>query len=78
MCEDGLCALTGESPVKEEAAVPFAFGDTTALKGNSAGSLGDNGEPVGAERRILGPPFEGEGMCISSDSFALNPARSGD
>jgi hypothetical protein len=49
-----------------------------AWKGNSPGSCGDSGEPVGAERMILGARFEGEGMCISSVSFALKPIRNGE
>jgi hypothetical protein len=57
--------------------VPIAV-ELAALKGNSPGSLGDRGEPVGAERMILGARLEGEGTCISSVSFALRPIRSGD
>lgn len=49
-----------------------------AWKGNSPGSWGANGEPVGADRMIVGATFEGEGMCISSVSFAVRPTRSGD
>ena len=48
-------------------------------KGNSAGSWADNGEPVGAERMILGAPFAG--ACISCCMVAVilglrGPARS--
>jgi hypothetical protein len=46
-------------------------------KGNSAGSWADNGEPVGAERIILGAPFAG--ACISCCRVILGlrgPARS--
>jgi hypothetical protein len=57
--------------------VPFVFGDT-AWKGNSPGSFGDRGEPVGADRIILGPGSDEEGICISSISFALSPARNGE
>jgi hypothetical protein len=82
MCEDALWALTGESAVTTGGTVPFA-GPAAAWKGNSPGSFVDvdvdKGEPVGADRMILGPPFDGEvGMCISSVSRAFRPTRRGD
>jgi hypothetical protein len=82
ICEDALWALTGESAVTTWGTVPFAE-LAAAWKGNSPGSfvvvVVDNGEPVGAERMILGPPFDGEvGMCISSVSCAFSPTRRGD
>jgi hypothetical protein len=53
---------------------PFAVAG--ALKGNSLGSCVDRGEPVGAERMILGAPLREP--CMSCVSFAACPARSGD
>jgi hypothetical protein len=55
---------------------PFAFAGT--LKGNSPVSLVDKGEPVGADRMILGAPSEGDGLCISCVSFLGWPAAGGD
>jgi hypothetical protein len=55
---------------------PLAFAG--ALKGNSPASLVDKGEPVGADRIILGAPSEGEGLCISCVSFLGCPKLSGD
>jgi hypothetical protein len=78
VCEDGFGA-------RAEASAAAAWGTAPCMplleavwKGNSAPSLVDMGEPVGADRIILGPPFDGEGMCISSVSFEWKPSRSGD
>lgn len=57
--------------------VPCAIVVGGAWKGNSAASF-TVGEPVAAERMILGPPFilPGEGACISSVSFSVDPSCS--
>lgn len=60
MCEDGFGARRGVSAGSAEPLPPMALAG--ALKGNSLGSLGDKGEPVGAERMILGAASEGEGL----------------
>lgn len=75
MCEDGFGARKGTSV----ASTPAPLGaEAGAWKGNSAGSLADMGDAVGADRMILGAPLEGDGMWISSVSLALCPSRSGE
>ena len=61
------------------AGAPLCWLDGGLWKGNSAGSWADNGEPVGAERMILGAPFAG--ACISCCMVVVilglrGPARS--
>ena len=75
MCEEGFAARTGASASGSGGMLaPFAVAG--ALKGNSPGSCADSGEPVGAERIILGAPFEE--WCMSRVSFIACSARSGD
>jgi hypothetical protein len=69
MCDEGFVARMGASVVPRGILAPFAF--TGALKGNSPASLVDKGEPVGADRMILGAPSEGAGLCMSCVSFRL-------
>ena len=75
VCEDGFDARIGTSPSGSVGMLaPFAVAG--ALKGNSPGSFADRGEPVAAERMLLGAPFEA--LWMSCVSFAVCPARSGD
>ena len=75
MCDEGFVARMGASVVPRGILAPFAF--TGALKGNSPASLVDKGEPVGADRMILGAPSEGAGLCMSCVSFRAWPAPRG-
>ena len=77
MCEEGFAARMGNSAGSVGILPSFAFAGE--WKGNSAGSLLlDSGEPVGAERMILGAPSEGGGLWMSCVSFLDCPNRSGD
>lgn len=76
MWDAGLGVRRGDSA----GSVRSVVGSTTVggeLKGNSEGSFGDKGEPVGACRMILGPPLAVADWS-SSVSVAVCPARSGD
>lgn len=78
MCEEGFGARRGTSADSTGTGMlpPLAFAGT--WKGNSPASLLEMGEPVGAERMILGAPSEGEGLCMSCVSFLGCPRLSGD
>jgi hypothetical protein len=75
VCEEGFDVRIGTS-LSGSVGILAPFAVDGELKGNSPGSFGDRGEPVGAERMILGAPFEG--LYMSCVSFAVCPARSGD
>jgi hypothetical protein len=75
MCEEGLGARMGTSAASRGMLPALVF--VGALKGNSPASLVDKGEPVGADRMILGAPSEGEGLCMSCVSFLVCPNASG-
>lgn len=58
----------GESPFPRSFVVGRCFSnEVPVLKGNSSGSSGESGSPVGAERVIAGAPFwRGEGNGLAS------------